>query len=153
TRGGYVPAASELGGADGVGLLDCPAMDDVLADITGESGGVRDRIMEAAFAYVRHVGTTATDTAALAARLAEAALHHRGEGEVAGYGIPSLITWVMVRVAAQERDAALTDEIFAFAAGPTPGGGAEAEKEAEGEAEEPPSEPDAAPPLPPPPEL
>src|SRR4051812_1344914 len=101
---GYVPAASELGGADGVGLLDCPRMDDVLADITGESGGARDRIMEAAFAYVRHVGTTATDTAALAARLAEAALHHRGEGEVAGYGIPSLITWVMVRVAAQERD-------------------------------------------------
>src|SRR3954468_25088758 len=61
--------------------------------------------MEAAFAYARAVGTAATDTAALAARLTEAALRHRGRAEVAGYHVPSLVGWVMARVAAQERAA------------------------------------------------
>src|SRR3954454_6745195 len=87
--------------------------------MTGEAGGVRDKIRAAAFAYMRHVGTAATDIAALAAKLAEAALRHRSEGEVAGYGIPSLISWAMVRLAARERDARLPGDLLTALASKT----------------------------------
>ena len=91
-RTALVPAAGELGG-EGLGLLDCPELDEVLAGISGEAGGVRSRLGRAASAYIRAVGPDQVDVEALAERLAEEARRHRSAGEVAGYNLASLVRW------------------------------------------------------------
>jgi hypothetical protein len=115
-RRSSVPPAGSLGGADGTGLLDCPAFEAALARIGGGAGSVRTGLGRAAAAYIRRVGPERVDVGALAARLAEEGLRHRGEADVAGYGLPDLVRWHLARA---PEGAAAADESEA-APGPEP---------------------------------
>jgi hypothetical protein len=82
--------------AEGLGLKPSPGLDAALERL-GESEGVRDKLLAAAFAYARDVGRDRVDVAALVAALAEAAAPYRSSAEIDGYGLPGMIAWVLQR--------------------------------------------------------
>ena len=86
--------------AEGLGLLKSPRLDEALeqlAEANGEAGGVRSRLMAAAFDYAKDVGRDHVDIDALAEALAEAGEQYRSAGEVAGYGLEGMIAWALER--------------------------------------------------------
>ena len=125
---------------------------------TAPAGAVRSRLARAAWIYAMRVGPEAVDVAALAARLAEVARRHRGEGEVQGYGLAALVRLKLghaaQRKAEEARQAAEGEEIFAFmSASRRAANDEQPQPEPEAAAQpEPPPEPDAATPPKPEPE-
>ena len=96
--------------AEGLGLLRSPRLDaalERLAEANGEAGGVRSRLMAAAFAYIADAGRDHVDIDALAEALAEAAAPYRTQGEIAGYGLEGLIAWCLERSPAEDTAPAL----------------------------------------------
>ena len=87
--------------AEGLGLLKSPRLDEALeelAETNGEAGGVRSRLMAAAFDYAKDVGRNHVDIEALADLLADAGKRcRRSEAEVAGYGLEGMIAWALER--------------------------------------------------------
>ena len=69
--------------AEGLGLLKSPRLDEALerlAEANGEAGGVRSRLMAAAFDYAKDVGRNHVDIEALAEFLADAGKRYRRAG-------------------------------------------------------------------------
>ena len=87
--------------AEGLGLVEPhPRLDEALerlAEANGEAGGVRSRLMAAAFDYAKDVGRDHVDVDALAKALTEAGEQYRSAGEVAGYGLEGMIAWALER--------------------------------------------------------
>ena len=103
-QAGQWHVSAELAEGEGLGLLDCPELDDALADISGDAGKTRSALGLAAWAYIRAVGRSRVDVAALTARLAEEGLKHRSSGEVAGYGLEALVRWHLARAPADDEE-------------------------------------------------
>jgi hypothetical protein len=100
TTQAYIPAPGESGKGEGLGLLDCPELDEVLAGISGKAGSVREALRKAAFTYIREVGHDQVDVVALTTRLTEEALKHRSEAEVTAYKLAGLVRWCLSQAAA-----------------------------------------------------
>ena len=86
--------------AEGLGLLESPRLDaalERLAEAKGEAGGVRALLMNAMFEYAKDVGRDHVDIDALAEALADVAAAYRSAGEIAGYGLESMIAWALER--------------------------------------------------------
>jgi hypothetical protein len=96
SRGGSdngVVRSRVTGAPAGTGLVD-PLPEpflEALERVNDKSGECRSRLGTAAYVYSLWVGVEKTDIAALAARLAKEGEKYRSAGEVAGYGLESLI--------------------------------------------------------------
>ena len=85
--------SADLSEAVGLGLLDCPELDDALAQVSGKAGKTRHGLALAARTYIRAVGPGQVDVEALAQRLAEEGRKHRSAAEVESYGLPAYVRW------------------------------------------------------------
>jgi hypothetical protein len=92
--------------------------------------------MRAAGRYIWHVGADEVDVQALAARLAEEGLKHRTRSEVEGYGLPSMIRWIMQQKPWEPQEHPAAGLIAKIEAQLHEEGGADPEPEAEPEKED-----------------